>query len=600
MKVRIIGGFLGAGKTSAIRELARLLCDRGERVAIVTNDQGRALVDTELVRPSAAWVREIGGGCFCCRFEELEAALGAAADSGASIALAEAVGSCTDLLATVLSPLAERAPGRFQLEPLSIVVDPWRVRDVARGAFTDDVAYLYRKQIEEADVVVLSRSDLGPPDVEDDIRSLSPEAAIVRISSATGAGLASWLAARPARPAAPLMIDYDRYAAAEASLGWFNGRARVSADFAFDPRRVLARTLEQLESLPIAHLKIATLTPAGGAAAIVRRGGQAELDFANLPERTCELTFLLNARVALPARELEQYVRDALAEASGSTTHTWEELACFEPARPVPVHRHAFRCGTGDDGSCCAAFYDRSDVRYLLGESFHPGGAALTLSLAKRLGLERGARLVDVACGQGASLRAVLGAFSISAVGLDSGAVAAQGDRLTTVRADAHAIPFDDGSFDAALCECALSTFRDPARALSEMRRVLRPGARMAVSDMIVEGPIPESLRPYAHTGACLAGARTFRGWNALFEEGGFQIVEALDESSALRTMLGGIKRKLLGVALAKAAGLLPAEIDIDVSKGRQLLREADATVAAGHVRYGTWIVARRDAVAAS
>ena len=88
MKVRIIGGFLGAGKTSAIRELARLLCDRGERVAIVTNDQGRALVDTELVRPSAAWVREIGGGCFCCRFEELEAALGAAADSGASIALA--------------------------------------------------------------------------------------------------------------------------------------------------------------------------------------------------------------------------------------------------------------------------------------------------------------------------------------------------------------------------------------------------------------------------------------------------------------------------------------------------------------------------------
>ena len=140
MKVYLVGGFLGAGKTSAIRALSRALAARGERVAIVTNDQGHALVDTALVQGDAAMVSEIGGGCFCCRYPELEAALFAAEDAGASVAVAEAVGSCTDLVATVLSPLAERHGGRFRLAPLSIVVDPWRVREIANGAFNDSYA----------------------------------------------------------------------------------------------------------------------------------------------------------------------------------------------------------------------------------------------------------------------------------------------------------------------------------------------------------------------------------------------------------------------------------------------------------------------------
>ncbi|MFT5435088.1 MAG: G3E family GTPase, partial [Myxococcota bacterium] len=119
MRVHVIGGFLGAGKTTAIGALARYYAERGERVAIVTNDQGHALVDTAALVDVLAsksgsgsqerrttGVTEIGGGCFCCRFPELEDGLVAAAGQGATVALAEAVGSCTDLVATVLSPLA--------------------------------------------------------------------------------------------------------------------------------------------------------------------------------------------------------------------------------------------------------------------------------------------------------------------------------------------------------------------------------------------------------------------------------------------------------------------------------------------------------------
>lgn len=593
MKVLIVGGFLGAGKTTAIRQLARFLSVRGERVAVITNDQGRALVDTELVRPNASWLREIGGGCFCCQYGELETALFAAADAGASIAIAEAVGSCTDLVATVLSPLAERAPLRFQLLPLAIVVDPWRVREIKSGAFTADVEYLYKKQIEEADVIVLSRADLVPPDVTEEVRAFAPHAAVASISSVEGTGFDAWMAAVPERPAAPLVIDYDRYAAAEANLGWFNGRAEVVSVVPFDPRAVLLHLLEQLKGLAVAHLKLSTLSPPGAFAAIVRRDGKVNAAFDDLPARATALEFLLNARVALSPADLETRVRSALIKAAGTASSTWKELACFEPGRPVPVHRYTYRCGTGDDASCCASFYERPDVNYLLGDSLHPGGTELTLRLAKELRLAGGGRLLDVACGKGTSLRAVLAAFPISGVGLDSSSTKAVSERFETVRGDAHRIPFPDASFDALLCECAVSTFADANGALNEMRRVAKPGARIAVSDMIVEGPIPEKLRPYAHTGACLAGARTERGYRALFEEAGFTVLAATDETAGLRAMLGLIKRNLVGAALAKKAGLLPAEVDIDVTKGRDLLREAEETIARGHVRYGAWILER-------
>ena len=148
MRVQIVGGFLGAGKTTLIRALARHVSARGERVAVITNDQGRALVDTSLVSADSHIVREIPGGCFCCRYDELEAALLDIAAGDTDVVLCEAVGSCTDLIATVLVPLAERGVVDVDVAPLAIVVDPWRVLEIERGPVPLDIAYLFRKQIE--------------------------------------------------------------------------------------------------------------------------------------------------------------------------------------------------------------------------------------------------------------------------------------------------------------------------------------------------------------------------------------------------------------------------------------------------------------------
>ncbi|TAK30146.1 MAG: methyltransferase domain-containing protein [Myxococcaceae bacterium] len=591
MRIHIVGGFLGAGKTTIVRAAAERLAERGERVAIVTNDQGSALVDTSLCRRSAESVQEIVGGCFCCRFDELEAALHSAAETGATVALAEAVGSCTDLVATVLAPLAERHPERFQLAPFAVVVDPWRVADVERGFLHDDVAYLFRKQIEEADIVLLSRADLDPPDVREVVLALRPDATVIPVSGVTGAGLAEWFAARPEVLASPLSIDYERYAAAEALLGWSNARVRLVADVPFDPAHVARAFLTGLADAPIAHVKLTSLDASGGRAAIVRAGDEPTVLFDPTPVR--EASWLVNARVALDPGELVARLKGALTAAAAPAEVTWSDLEAFKPGRPVPQHRYAFRCGAGDEASCCAAFYDRADVRALLGDSWHPGGVELTIAMAERLSLGEGSRVLDVACGAGTSLRALIARWPVRAVGLDAHSRGESADRLELQRGDAHEIPYPAGSFDALLCECALSTFHDQPGALREMRRVLRPGARIAVSDMAVEGVIPEALEAWVHTGTCLSRALTGEAYERALADAGFRVIERWDATDGLRELLRRIKRSLVGVAFAAASGQLSGAAPIDMKYARDVLREADRALDAGTIRYTAMIAER-------
>ena len=573
-----------------MRALAGHLAERGERVAIITNDQGRTLVDTALCRLTVDDVREIAGGCFCCRYDELEIALLAAADAGATVTVAEAVGSCTDLVATVISPLADRHPDRLTLAPLAIVVDPWRVAEMASSAFSGDIAYLFRKQIEEADVVLLSRQDLTPPDVRNAIQGIRPDVAMVAVSGATGAGIGEWLASQPARLAAPLAIDYDRYAAAEAELGWSNAEVRLSSPDGFYPGVIMRRFLDDLRDAPVAHVKLTSLDPPGLAAALVRRGGTPKVAADGV--RCTEARWLVNARIAMAPDALVALLRGALGRAAAPASVAWTSLESFRPARPEPVHRYAFRCGTGNDASCCAAYYDRPDVSYLLGDSLHPGGVDLTLRLAEALRLAKHATVLDVACGKATSLRAILERYPVRGVGLDARRQAVGDERLTVRTGDAHDIPFDAASFDAILCECALSTFADQPRALGEMHRVLRPGGRLAISDMVIGGPIPESLRDWVHAGTCLARAMTLDGYADALQAAGFQVRERWDASEALVELLGRIKRRLVGAALASAAGGL-GEYRVDVKAGRTLLREAERAVASGVIRYGVMIAER-------
>src|SRR5262252_3183904 len=98
----MIGGFLGAGKTTAVARLAQALKEKNLRAGLITNDQGSNMVDTAMLRSRGFPTEEIPGGCFCCRFNSLvDAANHLTRSIAPDVFIAEPVGSCTDLIATV-------------------------------------------------------------------------------------------------------------------------------------------------------------------------------------------------------------------------------------------------------------------------------------------------------------------------------------------------------------------------------------------------------------------------------------------------------------------------------------------------------------------
>jgi G3E family GTPase len=356
----MVGGFLGAGKSTAIGKLARYLEDSGERVGLVTNDQSEDLVDTALGRAEGYPVEEIADGCFCCRFDDLiEASRRLARDARPTVYIAEPVGCCTDLVATVSRPLLQLHGDDYVISPLSVMVDPVRAGRVLGlqrgGGFSPDVIYIYEKQLEEADVIVINKSDiLGPGALNELDRALSerfPRASRFTISARRGDGLSRWFdhVLRSAVPRGEAMeLDYDRYARGEASLAWLNCAVRADSEDPIDSNGLLLELAQKLHHAlverhhEVAHLKM-TFTPDDSPSELamlnlVRNDLGPEL--ARRMERPARRgQVILNLRVEAAPESIRPLVELALRESRRGLTLRVERLVCFQPARPRPRHR---------------------------------------------------------------------------------------------------------------------------------------------------------------------------------------------------------------------------------------------------------------------
>lgn len=336
-----VAGFLGAGKTTLITYAARLLSGRGTNVAVITNDQSSELVDTEWARWQDLQTAEIAGGCFCCRFDELVEAARGLVRFGPDVIFAEPVGSCMDLSATVLQPLKAVYGGELQLAPLTVLVDAGTA-DRMQEEPDSLLAYLFRNQIAEADLVCLTKTDLGLgiPDVGGGID--------FQLSARTGDGVDAWLrqvlAGTQTAGGRLLDIDYQQYSDAEASLGWLNWSGDVLLEDPKSAAPLIGPLLDDLDGeltrrgIRIAHLKVLDRAGAGFLKASVCRNQEEPMVMGDLmAPASREHRVLVNLRAEGEPAELREVVEAAFAALGGRVTvHVFDS---FRPAPPKPQHR---------------------------------------------------------------------------------------------------------------------------------------------------------------------------------------------------------------------------------------------------------------------
>lgn len=353
----VVGGFLGAGKTTAIAELAKRLTDSGSTVGVVTNDQGRDLVDTAFLSRYGYAVLEVTGGCFCCNFDELTARLAEFGDRGGpDIVIAEPVGSCTDLVATIFRPLLRDYPDRYALAPLSVMAEPTRtaryLKQVDR-ALTTEVNFLFESQLTESDLIILSKSDTIESNEQErlvgGLSSAFEGRPVLAVSAETGDGLERWLshvaADRPQLRSMP--VDYEEYAKAEAALGWLNGTATLRSQTAVGPDDVVAALLGGVhdrvcsENGEIAHVKVYALGPLDFARASITDCGGSVVFSKRASNASREISILVNARVQIDPERLESMVDATMSEVASRLGADLEAVRyeSFSPAPPRPTHR---------------------------------------------------------------------------------------------------------------------------------------------------------------------------------------------------------------------------------------------------------------------
>lgn len=355
----MIGGFLGAGKTTTVGRLAQHYLAQGKRVGIVTNDQTTDLVDTHTLRSQGFDVGEVAGSCFCCNFNALtETVERLGKGELPELILAEPVGSCTDLVATVIRPLEQIYGVPLDIAPYGVLLKPSHGLKILRGedssGFSPKANYIFRKQIEEADFVVINRIDQLSPEQLNELHQLIeteyPGRPVIRCSARTGEGfqaLVEMLEQRGQFGRRVMDVDYDVYAEGEAELGWLNGQFEVHSSSEFSLDDVLMQLISQLHqrllssSAEAAHLKVIGLCDGSYAVAnLVSNALGPELSLSSSTQ-TPVASIVVNARVATDPEQLERIVREEMnrvCESIGAQASV-VTMQSFRPGRPVPTHR---------------------------------------------------------------------------------------------------------------------------------------------------------------------------------------------------------------------------------------------------------------------
>lgn len=351
----LVGGFLGAGKTTLLWEAAQNVMQKGQRVGLITNDQAPELVDTAILSHKEVKVAEVNGSCFCCNFPGLIAATQKLRkEAEADVIIAEPVGSCTDLSATIVQPLKENLRGELLVSPLTVLADPVRLSDILNGGnagLHPGAAYIFQKQLEESDIILISKTDLVSAEelalLKEKTQLHFADSEVMTVSSVSGEGVDEWLnKVQNSVDAGKRLVDvdYDVYAEGEAVLGWLNSTIELTGNsvnwdiFAQELMQSLSFQFDAMEA-SVGHVKI--LVESGDHYIVSNLTGlNNTLTFRQSAGIGNSARLTVNARVEMSPETLEDIIRTTLDTITGTTiSKRIVALRCLSPGRPNPTYR---------------------------------------------------------------------------------------------------------------------------------------------------------------------------------------------------------------------------------------------------------------------
>jgi G3E family GTPase len=340
----VIGGYLGAGKTTLTVALAKRLKAIGKNVAIITNDQGHALVDTEYARGSGFDVREVMG-CFCSTFPEfVKSARSLVQVSRPDVILAEPIGTSTNILSSVVDPLRCQYPEEFSVAPFMVVVDGSRASQLSGDKL------IPAHQVREAEIVLLSKIDLLDKDAlkkaEESVAAVAPDAVIVPYSARTGEGLDDVLGIIQSTDLSRKKMegeDYRLFSAEKESMSWFSSTATIVPKGRVDAygmtTSLLRGVADAFPTAEVAHVKVTVLSEQAGAKMSLvgdsaqvdgLRGGRYFSDPARL---------IVNARITAQPQQLGSTMRSIISSLKEKFPMEIDDLteSCYSPRPSAPT-----------------------------------------------------------------------------------------------------------------------------------------------------------------------------------------------------------------------------------------------------------------------
>lgn len=353
MQIHLVSGFLGSGKTTGIQTACQVLMIEGRRVGVITNDQGIRLVDTGYFDSFSIPNRQVVDGCFCCNYNALDSNIQSLLETNQpDVIFAESVGSCTDIVATVMKPLQQY---RHDVQvTVSTFADALLLKMLyveGKPLFEAEVNYIYQKQLEEAGTIVVTKTDLITDNELSSVKAyLSaqyPEKTVVYVNGRDAESITGWLTVLQQQSEesglSSLQIDYDIYGAGEAALAWLDEELEIysSNETAMEEAAILADKIYQKiqkKKFAIGHLKFLL-------------DGTFKISYTATSEEQALIThtssssshLLINARIQTSPKALEELIKAAIREAEEEKQCKIivQSLSSFQPGYPKPTHRMA-------------------------------------------------------------------------------------------------------------------------------------------------------------------------------------------------------------------------------------------------------------------